>query len=110
MKKSLIILFAVVIFFLTIIAGIYIGRNTGGTIVTIDINSSKNDEIGKININTATIEQLTMLPGIGHSKAQNIIDYREEYGYFETIDDLVNVKGFSKNTVETLSKYITTGG
>lgn len=110
MKKSLIILFVIAVFFLTILAGVYIGRNTGGTTITIDINGENKENVGKININTATIDELTMLPGIGYAKAQSIIDYRENNGYFYSIDDLVCVKGFSKKMVEDLKDYITAGG
>lgn len=111
MKKSIVIAFAAVLFFLTIIAGIYLGRLSGGTVIHIDISSADNDtDLGKININTATVEELILLPGVGRSKAQNIIDYRTEYGFYETIDDLKNVTGFSEASVENLRKYITVGG
>ena len=111
MKKSLIIAIAVVTFFLTIVTGIYIGRLYGGTVIHLDISGAENDkDLGKININTATIEQLILLPGVGRSKAQNIIDYRTEYGFFESIDDLEKVPGFTKASVESLRKYITVGG
>ena len=106
MKKSLVILFAITLFFLTVVIGIVIGRNTGGTVISIDISGNDTDDnVGKININTAT-----MLPGIGHSKAQSIIDYREENGFFETIDDLSKVKGITEKMVDSLRKYITVGG
>ncbi len=110
MKKSLIIIFAVTLFFLTIVVGIYIGRNTGGTVINIDVNNNSSDEVGKININTASLDQLTMLPGVGRTKAQNIIYYREENGFFEKIDDLAKVDGFSESMVESIAKYITVGG
>ncbi len=111
MKKSLVILFAITLFFLAVVIGIVIGRNTGGTVISIDISGNDtDDDVGKVNINTATIDQLTMLPGIGRSKAESIIDYREENGFFETIDDLSKVKGITEKMVEALMKYITVGG
>ena len=111
MKKSLVILFAITLFFLTVVIGIVIGRNTGDTVISIDISGNDTeDNVGKININTATIDQLTMLPGIGHAKAQSIINYREENGFFETIDDLSKVNGITEKMVEALRKYITVGG
>lgn len=63
-----------------------------------------------VNINTATAQQLTALPGIGESYAQNIIDYREENGPFETKESLLNVDGIGQNRLEAILDYITVGG
>jgi competence protein ComEA len=48
---------------------------------------------GLVNVNTATLEQLESLPGIGPALGQRIVDYREEHGPFHTVDDLLNVSG-----------------
>jgi len=61
----------------------------------------------KININLADVETLTTLPGIGPSKAQSILSYREENGRFSTIDDLRNVSGIGDKTFEKLKDSIT---
>lgn len=50
----------------------------------------------KVNINTATVDILDTLPGIGYIIAQRIIDYRANYGNFETIEDIMNVSGIKK--------------
>jgi len=47
----------------------------------------------KININTATIEELATLQGIGEKKAKSIVEHRENAGFFATIEDLKDVKG-----------------
>ncbi|WP_237658439.1 helix-hairpin-helix domain-containing protein [Ureibacillus xyleni] len=65
-----------------------------------------NDTSDKININTADESQLTTLPGIGPSKAQAIIAYREENGSFKTIEDLTNVSGIGDKTFEKLKELI----
>ena len=52
---------------------------------------SNNKQNTKININTATQEQLETLPGIGPSTAKKIIDYRKENGKFKNIEDIKNV-------------------
>lgn len=60
-----------------------------------------------VNINTATVEELDTLYGIGPVIAQNIIDYRAENGYFEKIEDLVNVSGIGQSVYEAIKDDIT---
>jgi comEA protein len=72
-------------------------------------NSKKPVVEGKININTANIEELVKLPGIGPKKAQSIIDYRNKNGKFSTVDDILNVEGIGEKTLEKLRNYITVG-
>jgi competence protein ComEA len=59
-----------------------------------------------VNINTATAEQLDALPGIGPSKAQAIIDYRNEHGRFTSIEDIQNVKGIKEGEFSKIKDYI----
>ena len=63
---------------------------------------------GKININTATSEELTALPGIGLAKADAIVAYREEQGSFTNADALFQVKGIGEKLVEKLRGLVTT--
>lgn len=67
-------------------------------------------EIGmdKININEAGIEQLIELPGIGEVKAKDIIQYRETYGYFDRIEDILNVSGIGEATFNQFKDLIVT--
>ena len=60
-----------------------------------------------VNINSATEAELTTLPGIGPSKAQAIISYRDEFGRFQTVDELKNVSGIGDKTFEKLKEFIT---
>ncbi len=53
-----------------------------------------------VNINQAGADELaTLLKGVGQSKAQSIVDYRDENGMFETVEELANVKGIGMSTV-----------
>jgi len=62
---------------------------------------------GKININTATEEQLQQISGIGPSKAKAIIEYREKNGLFQRIEDLDKVSGIGEKTIEQMEDQIT---
>ncbi|WP_461611431.1 helix-hairpin-helix domain-containing protein [Cytobacillus kochii] len=61
---------------------------------------------GKINLNQATVEQLETLPGIGPSKAEDILSYREEVGSFKAIENLKEVSGIGEKTFEKLKDLI----
>jgi competence protein ComEA len=60
----------------------------------------------RVNINTATAEELETLSGIGPVKAQAIVDYRNEHGLFRTIDELLNVPGIGPHTLEGIRDQI----
>lgn len=70
------------------------------TAVTVKVDS-------KININTATAEELETLSGIGPTKAQAIVSYRETNGNFSTVDDLINVSGIGEKTLAKIIDDIT---
>lgn len=80
------------------------------------LNSSNKDDTNKnetqnqtekININSATLEQLLTISGIGESKAKAIIDYREENGSFENIEDIMKVSGIGESLYEKIKDSIT---
>ncbi|MGZ9529206.1 helix-hairpin-helix domain-containing protein [Staphylococcus epidermidis] len=60
-----------------------------------------------LNLNSATEEQLKNIPGIGPSKAKEILNYREQNHGFNSIDDLMKIKGFGKKTFEKLKEHFT---
>ena len=59
-----------------------------------------------LDLNTATLSDLTRLPGIGETKAQAIITWRETHGPFQTVEDLLSVDGIGEKTLENLRPYI----
>lgn len=69
-------------------------------------NSSSKKEDGKVNINTADADELNKLNGVGPSKANAIIKYREENGSFKSIEDIKNVSGFGEATFEKIKDSI----
>lgn len=81
--------------------GNYITEDSGENII-----EETNTQNTKININTATISELTTLPGIGESTAEKIKNYREENGKFKNIEDLKNVSGIGESKYNQLKDYI----
>ncbi|MCI9212000.1 MAG: helix-hairpin-helix domain-containing protein, partial [Ruminococcus sp.] len=62
---------------------------------------------GKVNINTASKEELTALNGIGDTRAASILAYRESYGPFGSIEDLMKVEGIKEGVYNKLKDDIT---
>ena len=69
-------------------------------------SSSANAKSELININTASLEELKTLPGIGDTKAQAIISYREKSGNFKSIEEITNVSGIGESSFEKIKEYI----
>lgn len=63
----------------------------------------------KININTASVEELQELPRIGPKVAQRIVDFRKEHGRFKRIEEIMKVKGIGESTFERIKDLITVG-
>lgn len=77
-----------------------------------DSSSDRNDSTdadntsGKININTASLEQLMEIPGIGESKARAIITYRDTNGGFSSIEEVMNIEGIKEGVFSKMKEYI----
>jgi competence protein ComEA len=65
---------------------------------------------GVVNINTASAEQLQLLPRVGPALAGRIIEFREANGSYRTVDEIVAVKGIGEKSFEKLEPFIVTSG
>jgi len=65
---------------------------------------------GQVNVNTASVDELQLLPRIGPSVAARIVEHREKNGAFKTAEDLMLVRGIGESTFEQLKPYVTLSG
>lgn len=108
--------------FSSFLLGFFLGRQTGtakvrvSTVVTEHPVSEPSAETRQaqpgfpIDINTATAEELTALPGIGEVLAGRIVSYREQYGFFLSTEELMDVAGISEKKYEAIKEYVAIGG
>jgi len=76
------------------------------TLVSFVSTFADAEHSAKVNINTATVEELMSLNGIGKKKAESIVEHREEVGSFATIDDLKGVKGIGDKIFRKIKAHI----
>lgn len=74
---------------------------------SVETAGEASEDAGKVNINTASKEELMTITGIGESKAESIIEYRETYGEFEQLEDIQNITGIKEGTYSQLEDEIT---
>lgn len=85
-------------------------KNTNSSSKNSESSSNNSDKKSsdKVNINTATEDELMSISGIGEAKAKAIISYREENGNFEKIEDIMNVSGIGQSLYDKIKENITT--
>ncbi|MBQ4544539.1 MAG: helix-hairpin-helix domain-containing protein [Oscillospiraceae bacterium] len=91
------ILFIVLVFFFSV-------YNKNEPTVAIPANESSSPYL--ISINTANVQELDMLEGIGDKTAKNIIEYRSSHGAFKSLDELKRVSGIGQSTLDKIKAYI----
>lgn len=84
--------------------GVTVENSGKGSSTNTSVSNSKQ---GTININTATLEELQTIKGIGKKKAEAILQYRKEHGAFRTKEDLLQVKGIGKKALEAIESQVT---
>jgi len=117
MKNSRRILLLICAFSLTLLLGIFMGRNLRSDYVplpvneeTISMDETEGPKDFRLDINTATKVQLMELPGIGEVTAERIIAYRTENGLFQSTDDLLNIEGIGEKKLLQIELLIRVGG
>lgn len=110
MKKLPIILYCTLIVAFAVICSFAMHSRIETSMVLIPRQDDTPASIANpINVNTATAQELMLLPGVGENLANKIIDYRHENGDFQAITDIMNVPGIGQDTLNSISKYITVG-
>ena len=114
MKKVSQIFLAGILLCIAVYIGVFIGRTGAKDILTLPKNdrnfyndSSSSETSRKINLNTATADDLSDIPDVGLSVAKAIIQYRDEYGKYYKVSELKYINGITDELYEIIIKYVT---
>lgn len=79
----------------------------GGLLLAAPLTGDEKKPVQAVNLNTATVEELARLPGVGEVIARRIIRHRARSGKFRSVDELLVVRGISAKKLEKLRPYVT---
>lgn len=82
-----------------------LGANAGHVLA-----AGKPAQTDKVNLNTASVQQLSELPGVGERLAARIIEYRQKSGGFKSTQELMNVQGIGERSFQKIESLLTTSG
>ncbi len=77
---------------------------------TARAGAARPELVGTINVNTATPDQLELLPGVGPERARAIVEWRSEHGAFKSVDDLLQVAGIGQKALERMRPHVSVSG
>ena len=117
MKNGRCILLLIIALSVSMILGVFIGRNVNSVhvflsaeVFSAETDNSRESIDYRLDINTATKSQFMELPGIGEVMAERIIAYRTENGLISSIDGLLEVEGIGEKKLQQIEKLIAVGG
>ena len=94
--------------FVLLLSSVFLTTPTNLALADTAKSKMSQKNMTQVDLNTATLEQLVTLPGVGKKKAAAIIEYRTKHGKFKSVDDLVNVKGVGKKMLMKLKGHVKT--
>jgi competence ComEA-like helix-hairpin-helix protein len=92
------------------VAGFALALALAGFTFVSPVQAAKAAPSGKINLNQATVEQLTALPGVGEKLAGRIVEYRQKSGGFKSPQELLNVAGIGEKNFVKLQPFVAVSG
>lgn len=103
-KLSKIFLVAICIC-VAIYIGVFIGRTSSADMIPV-ASVEENPRVHRIDLNSASLEDLKAIPGVSSGVAKAIIEYRKEYGDYYAVKELLDIEGISKELYEQIKPYV----